>query len=83
MLSPIARRHYYKGDWDISEVDCIIVGVLNYIDMYDKFRENYCFIQNTYWVPYTDNIPHRLEEREKSFLFFFCNKRKNLLKRSF
>lgn len=38
---------------------------------WEQYSENYCFVQNTYWLPLTDYIPKDHEQRHQRVLGYY------------
>lgn len=38
---------------------------------WEQYSEFYCFVQNTYFVPFTENLPDTYQERDKREIGYY------------
>uniref|UniRef100_A0AC34GSY8 Innexin n=1 Tax=Panagrolaimus sp. ES5 TaxID=591445 RepID=A0AC34GSY8_9BILA len=37
----------------------------------EQYTESYCYVDRTYWIPFQDHIPHRLDDRERKQIGYY------------
>lgn len=37
----------------------------------EQYTESFCYVDHTYWIPFQDHIPHRLDDRERKQIGYY------------
>ncbi|VDM48074.1 unnamed protein product [Toxocara canis] len=66
----ISFEWFHKKAKSLQIIHCSATNFGAFIGGWEKYAEDYCFIQNSYYVPFEEQIPEELHERRDQLSYY-------------
>ncbi|KAL1237845.1 Innexin-19 [Trichinella pseudospiralis] len=67
IVASVCTYHQYR-QWIGQPIECWVPAEFKYA--WEEYTENFCYIQDTYWLPLNDTIPGRSERGHKHISYY-------------